>query len=130
MLHRFTIVFATLVIFLAGLTHVRAALDDSIAAGESEVQLLVLEVENCFTCDLVRQHIQSAYARTPQSRDVPLRYIDLNKVDAGALGLVAPVTMVPTIVLVREGHEVSRLTGYTGPAIFLQAVEHMLALAE
>ena len=51
----------------------------------------------------------------PQSREVPLRYVDLNAVDADLLGLAGPVTMVPTIVLMRDGQEVSRIAGYTGP---------------
>ena len=107
--------------------HVRAALDGSAPAADGGVQLIVLEVKDCFACDLVRQHIQPAYARSPQSREVPLRYVDLNAVDAELLGLAGPVTMVPTIVLMRDGQEVSRIAGYTGPAIFFEAVEHMLA---
>jgi hypothetical protein len=107
--------------------HVRAALDGSAPAANEGVQLIVLEVKDCFACDLVRQHIQPAYARSPQSREVPLRYLDLNLVDAESLALAAPLTMVPTIVLMRNGQEVSRISGYTGPAIFFEAVERMLA---
>lgn len=107
--------------------HVHAALDDSTPTADSGLELVVLEVKDCFACDLVRRHIEPAYARAPQSRDVPLRYVDLNAVDAEALGLAAPVTLLPTIVLRRDGREVSRIAGYTGPAVFFQAVEHMLA---
>ncbi len=122
------IVFLVVAALIAGSAfHVRAALDGSAPAADGGVQLIVLEVKDCFACDLVRQHIQPAYARSPQSREVPLRYIDLNAVDAESLGLAGPVTIVPTIVLMRDGQEVSRIAGYTGPAIFFEAVEHMLA---
>jgi hypothetical protein len=107
--------------------HVRAALDGGVPAADGGVQLIVLEVKDCYACDLVRQHIQPAYARYPQSREVPLRYVDLNTVGAESLGLAGPITMVPTIVLMRDGQEVSRIAGYTGPAIFFEAVEQMLA---
>jgi len=122
------IVFLVVAALIAGSAfHVRAALDGGAPASDGGVQLIVLEVKDCFACDLVRQHIQPAYARSPQSREVPLRYIDLNAVDAESLGLAGPVTIVPTIVLMRDGQEVSRIAGYTGPAIFFEAVEHMLA---
>lgn len=110
--------------------HVRAALDDDMPATDTGLALVVLEVKNCFACDLVRQHIAPAYARAPQSRDVPLRYVDLNAIDENALGLTAPVTIVPTIVLMRDGHEVSRIAGYTGPTMFFQAVQFMLRLVD
>ncbi len=107
-----------------------AALDGRSPATDSHLEILVLEVENCFACDLVRKHIQPAYARVPQSRDVPLRYVDLNATDEGTLGLTEAVSIVPTIVLRRDGKEVSRIAGYTGPATFLEAVEYMLAFVE
>ena len=59
-----------------------------------------------------------------------MRFVDLNAVDEAKLGLTEPVTTVPTIVLMREGQEVARLTGYMGPQIFFQAVPEMLARAE
>lgn len=110
--------------------HGRAALDESTPAVAADVELLVLEVSDCFACDLVRKHIQPVWARAPQARQVPLRYIDLNVVDEASLGLVAPVSIVPTIVLRREGAEVSRIAGYPGPASFVEAVEYMLAQAD
>ena len=122
------IVFLVVAALIAGTAfHVRAALDNSAPATDGGVQLIVLEVKDCYACDLVRQHIQPAYARSPQSREVPLRYIDLNAVDAESLGLAQPVTIVPTIVLMRDGQEISRISGYPGPATFFEAVEHMLA---
>ena len=121
---------AAAVLLSGTMVHVRAALDDSTPAAGSGLELVVLEVEDCFACDLVRRHIQPAYARAPRSRDVPLRYVDLNQVDEGSLGLATPVTTVPTIVLRRDGREVSRIAGYTGPATFFEAIEYMLALAE
>lgn len=86
-----------------------------------------MEVENCHVCALVRSHIQPAYAQSTNAREAPMRFVDLNTVDEAALGLSEPVTVVPTIVLMREGREVARISGYTGPQIFFEALGHMLA---
>lgn len=130
MLRRFAVLAVATALIAAMVAQGRAALDDSTPQGDTSLEILVLEVKDCFACDLVRKHIQPAYARVPQSRDVPLRYLDLNAVDEQSLGLTAPITIVPTIVLKRDGHEVSRIAGYPGPASFLEAVEYMLAHAE
>ncbi len=111
-------------------THVRAALDAGAPAANSGLEFLVLEVKDCHVCELVRTHILPQYERSATSRDTPMRFVDLNAIDEAKLGLTGPVTTVPTIVLMREGQEVARLTGYTGPQIFFQAVPEMLARAE
>ena len=110
--------------------HVRAALDASAPTPNAGLEFLVLEVKSCHVCELVRTHILPPYERSVTAREAPMRFVDLNAVDEAQLGLTAPVTTVPTIVLMREGQEVARLTGYTGPQIFFQAVPEMLARAE
>jgi hypothetical protein len=129
LLRRSAILFAAVAMLVVGtIAHVRAALDTTEPAGDSGLALLVLEVKDCTTCDLVRRYIEPAWSRSTQSRDVPLRFLDLNAVDETTIGLSTPVTIVPTIVLMRDGREVSRIVGYTGPSTFFQAVEYMLAL--
>ena len=110
--------------------HVRAALDASAPTPNAGLEFLVLEVKSCHVCELVRTHILPPYERSVTAREAPMRFVDLNAVDEAQLGLTAPVTTMPTIVLMREGQEVARLTGYTGPQIFFQAVPEMLARAE
>ena len=110
--------------------HVRAALDAGEPTESAGLEFLVLEVKNCHVCDLVRTHILPQYERSTTAREAPMRFVDLNAIDEVQLGLKAPVTTVPTIVLMREGQEIARLTGYTGPQIFFQAVPEMLARAE
>lgn len=131
MLRRPLYFIAVLTILMAAVgTHVRAALDASEPATSTGLEFLVLEVKSCHVCELVRTHILPPYERSTTARDAPMRFVDLNAIDEAKLGLTAPVTTVPTIVLMREGQEVARLTGYTGPQIFLQAVPEMLARAE
>jgi thioredoxin-related protein len=71
-------------------------------------------------------YIQPAYEASPHARQVPMRYIDVTSQDELALGLNERVATVPTIVLMRDGHEVDRIAGYTGPHNFLIAISSML----
>ncbi len=131
MLHRLAIlvVAVTLGVTATGM-HVRAALDETAPDKTSGLELLVLEVKNCFVCGYVRSHIQPAYERSTTAHEAPMRFIDLNEIDESSFGLAMPVTTVPTIVLMRDGHEVARLAGYTGPQIFFQALPNMMARAQ
>lgn len=121
---------AFLALMAAAGAHVRAALDAGAPIGNAGLEFLVLEVKDCHVCELIHTHILPQYERSTTAREAPMRFVDLNAINEAQLGLKAPVTTVPTIVLTREGQEVARLTGYTGPQIFFQAVPEMLARAE
>lgn len=93
------------------------------------LELLVIEVAGCTVCDLVRVHIQPAYESSPRARQVPLRYVDITSRDELSMGLAERVSTVPTIVLMRDGREVDRISGYMGPENFFAALGQMLELA-
>jgi hypothetical protein len=61
---------------------------------------------------------------------VPIRYVDIDKVDVGTLGLKAKLTILPTIVLMQNGVEVERIDGLTAPSTFLVLVKHMRSMIE
>ncbi|MGE3917495.1 MAG: hypothetical protein AB7F78_17520 [Hyphomicrobiaceae bacterium] len=92
------------------------------------LELLVIEVAGCTVCDLVRLNIQPAYEASPRARQVPMRYVDITSLDELQLGLVQRVATVPTIVLMQDGREVDRISGYTGPEHFFVALTEMLDL--
>lgn len=128
MLHRLAILAAFVIVSLAAAgLHVHAARDERAPATASTVELVVFEVKNCHVCEYVHSHIQPAYDRSPNAQDAPMRFVDLNEVDERALGLVTPITTVPTIVLMHEGREVTRLVGYTGREIFFRALPEMMS---
>ena len=60
----------------------------------------------------------------------PLRYVDIAKTDTSALGLKAPLTMLPTAVLMKNGRELDRITGYWGRETFIKMLSYLLARAE
>lgn len=77
-------------------------------------------------CQLFRDEIAPLYRATARSRRAPLRFVDVAHANLDNIGLAAPIEIIPTVVLMRDGAEVDRLVGYTGPTIFLRAVGTML----
>lgn len=107
---------------------VRAARDGTLPAKPVRLELLVLEVESCDICTMMRTRVQPKYERSVHARAVPMRFMDITNRDETKLGLIKPVDMVPTIVLMRDGREVTRIVGYLGPENFLAVVGHALRL--
>ncbi|MEZ5851446.1 MAG: hypothetical protein R3D68_12445 [Hyphomicrobiaceae bacterium] len=119
--------FACLLLMLGlGATPLSAARDDSVPAQGPRLEFLVLEVRNCVVCDLVRQNIRPLYESSTPSRAVPMRFVDITRIDERGLGLSSPVQTLPTIVLMREGQEVDRMTGYMAPGVMLRQMSLMI----
>ncbi|MBL8564234.1 MAG: hypothetical protein JNM89_00785 [Hyphomicrobiaceae bacterium] len=94
------------------------------------VQLVVFESEGCVYCNLFRRHVLPAYSASPRSREVPLRFLDLNAPDADDVALDAPVDLLPTAVLLLNNREVGRIPGYVAPESFFHAVNHLMSRLE
>lgn len=89
-------------------------------------ELVVFEVDGCTYCELFRQDVLPGYLASPRSRTVPIRFVNAERVDLKRLPLASPVDTVPTVVLVENGREAGRITGYTGPENFFRLVSHLL----
>jgi thioredoxin-related protein len=89
-------------------------------------ELLVFESDNCPYCFIFRRDVAPNYQRSPRARDVPIRYINVRKTDLSTLKLQAPLTMLPTIVLMKNGREVDRISGYMGPEPFFHMVSRLM----
>lgn len=106
---------------------VDAALNETIVTGASgPYELVVIEVEGCTYCEVLRRDVMPAFNASPEAREFPLRFVDLNTPEAKLLELTeGPVTTVPTIVLVKANREVARSPGYMGPDGFFKAIKWM-----
>jgi hypothetical protein len=89
-------------------------------------ELVVFEIDGCAYCELFRQDILPGYLASPRSRTVPIRFVNAERVDLKRLPLASPVDTVPTVILVKNGREAGRITGYTGPENFFRLVSHLL----
>lgn len=98
--------------------------------GAARNELVVYEMPSSAYCRLFRRDVVPAFERSTRARTLPMRFVDLSAEGASEAGLDAPVTTVPTVVLLRDGREVGRITGYTGPENFFHLVNHMMGPIE
>ena len=91
-----------------------------------DVELVVFEVPGCLYCRLLRRDVASDYLRSPRAKSVPMRFVDARAADMAAFGLTAPLTTVPTVVLMRNGREMGRIAGYTGREPFFHLISALL----
>jgi len=76
----------------------------------SDLQLIAFEAEDCPYCALFQEQVLNGW-----SSQVPIATTNNPRAPKG-FSLEKPLWATPTIVLFREGKEVSRYTGYTGDA--------------
>jgi thioredoxin-related protein len=107
----------------------RAALDSETAPAAT-IELLVFEHADCVYCRVFRRDVLPKYRNSAPGAAVPLRFIDIEKSDLSALGLKGRIHVVPTAVLMKEGHEVDRIVGYWGPDNFFKLLAQILIKAE
>jgi thioredoxin-related protein len=109
----------------------RAARDQVTAKPSTTVQeLIVLEAPNCTYCDVFRRDVLPRYQLSKRAGELPIRFVDLNDPAADQLKLSSSVTMVPTVVLMRQGSEAGRISGYWGPEAFFKGLAQMLGVSE
>jgi hypothetical protein len=84
-------------------------------AGASE--LVMFERDGCPWCQRWNSEIGAAYDRTPEATRLPLRRVNVDRQPAG-FRLKEPVRYTPTFVVVDDGAEVGRITGYINDESF------------
>lgn len=90
-------------------------------------ELVMFEREGCIWCARWDREVAPVYANTPEGKAAPLRRVGLGSTRADEPGLAAPVRFTPTFVLMDEGREVGRITGYINDDAFWGLLGKMLA---
>lgn len=124
----FTIVSASLLLLAAHNGMSRAAVEQ--AARATSMELLVFEHPDCTYCPVFRRDVAPSYLLSAPAAEAPLRYIDIAKSDVSTLRLKGRIDMVPTVVLMKNGQEVGRISGYWGRESFFKMLAYIMALAE
>lgn len=96
------------------------------AALADTFELLMFERAGCVYCARWDQEVGPAYPLTPQGKQAPLRRISLDEGQPKGLGLTTPVRFSPTFVLMKDGQEAGRITGYMSDAMFWGIFAKML----
>lgn len=81
-------------------------------SGAPQRMLVMFERAGCAYCQRFDAEVAPLYARTDEGRAAPLRRVDMGAGTPADLALKAPVRFTPTFVLVEDGREIGRITGY------------------
>jgi hypothetical protein len=93
------------------------------AAAAVPLRLIMVEEKGCRFCMRWDAEVGSVYAKTREGSFAPLERVGR---DAPALGAYAPVVYTPTFIVVRDGMEVGRITGYPGQSYFWEELAQIL----
>lgn len=76
-------------------------------------ELVLFEYDGCLWCEEWKRDVGVYYAETAEGKMAPLRIVDLLDRRPADLRHIRPVRATPTFVLVEDGRELGRITGYT-----------------
>ena len=114
---------------LAGLARATVGVETS-AIPTSPFELIVVEAKGCVYCAIVRRDILPFYESTERGKQVPMRFVDINELEASQLETTGPIDTVPTIVLFKDHKEIGRMTGYLGPDAFFHTVDRLISTSD
>jgi hypothetical protein len=92
----------------------------------SAAELVLFESDTCEWCERFNKEVGPAYPNTAESRCAPLRRVDIRDPRPDDLTHIKGIVYTPTFVLVEDGREVSRLTGYPGEDFFWSLLDRDL----
>ena len=87
-------------------------------AGERMLQLVMFEQAACEWCEAWDEEIGEIYPLTAEGKRAPLRRVDIHDPRPTDLAEIPGTKFTPTFVLVAEGRELGRITGYAGEDFF------------
>ncbi len=88
--------------------------------------LIMVDDPACHYCRKWNKEVGAGYARTAEGRAAPLMRVRRN---SKALSNFSPIVYTPTFILVRDGREVGRITGYPGQLYFWEELSALMASA-
>jgi thioredoxin-related protein len=96
------------------------------SAAEAAVRLLMFEAPACPHCKRWHVEIGGIYEKSREGRFAPLERLAISE---AARRSVAGVRYSPTFVVLRNGEELGRIVGYSGPDFFWSQLGEVLARA-
>lgn len=90
-------------------------------------ELLMFDRPGCVWCQRWEAEIGPIYPKTDEGRRFPLRHVNVEQPLPADIKLDPPVRYTPTFVLVDDGKELGRITGYIGDDAFWSLLSMMVA---
>lgn len=91
----------------------------------SAAELIMYSQAGCPWCIRWHKDIGAIYPLSPEGHYAPLREVDIRETVPG-VKLQKPVTLTPTFVLVEDGREIGRVTGYPGEEFFWELLGEII----
>ena len=88
------------------------------AAAACASELVMFEQAGCVYCQRWDRSVGTLYDKTDEARLLPLRRIDIRDQKMSGVALASPVRFTPTFVVVDNGREIGRITGYSNDDAF------------
>lgn len=86
-------------------------------------ELVMFEAADCSWCARWNAEVGIIYAKTEEGREFRLRRVDIHAERPADLAWIKRITFTPTFVLVDNGREIGRVTGYPGEDHFWGLLE-------
>ena len=86
-------------------------------------ELVLFESDTCEWCERFNKEVGPVYPNTAEAKCAPLRRVDIHAPRPADLAQIKGIVYTPTFVLVENGQEVWRLTGYPGEDFFWSLLE-------
>jgi thioredoxin-related protein len=97
-----------------------------VSAPARTAELVMFESPGCAWCARWHEEIGPIYPKTDESRLAPLRRVALHEPRPADLRELRAVSFTPTFVLVDDGTELGRITGYAGEHFFWAQLDMVL----
>lgn len=89
-------------------------------------QLIVFEDDGCIYCRLFRRDVLPRYQTSRRAKSLPIHFVSVRQSEGLRRRLNAPLSVVPTFVVMRNGREIGRIDGYTGPGPFFRLIRRIV----
>lgn len=97
------------------------------ASGAQALELVMFERAGCGWCDRWNRDVGPVYDKTEEGKRAPLRRVDLDRGSDPGFALGRPVRYTPTFVVVDQGREIGRVTGYLSDDAFWSLLGRIIA---
>jgi cytochrome c551/c552 len=114
--------------FLLALAVLTAGFLSGAVARASE--LVMFEQGGCVYCARWNRDVAPVYDKTAEAKVLPLRRIDIGQQGNAGVALASPVRYTPTFVVVDNGKEIGRITGYISDDSFWGLLDSLAAKLE
>lgn len=85
-------------------------------AVDAQTELVMFERKGCAWCAQWHQEVGAIYALTPEGHLAPLREVDIDVTTPDLAA--AKIAFTPTFLVMKDGVEIGRITGYPGADFF------------